>query len=188
MTTRSSPTARRVGRALACFGAVALLSGFVATAVWAAPGDNNGKGNGPPAPGTVGNADDKAPPGQSQGDKNRGYECDDNQGIGKGNPAHSSTCSNGGSTGSSGGGSEITTPTTVTPTTVTPTTVAPTVTTAPVAEVLGLTESKPAPPAQPSQLAFTGSSLIVLLTLVGAGMTVTGLLLTLAGRREESFS
>lgn len=42
-----------------------------------------------PADGSVGNADDKAPPGQSPNDKNKGYECDGNKGVGKGNPAHS---------------------------------------------------------------------------------------------------
>ena len=42
-----------------------------------------------PADGSVGNADDKSPPGQSDNDKNKGYECDGNKGVGKGNPAHS---------------------------------------------------------------------------------------------------
>ena len=42
-----------------------------------------------PCNGCVGNADDKAPPGQSAGDKNHGYECDLNHGVGQGNPAHS---------------------------------------------------------------------------------------------------
>jgi hypothetical protein len=43
---------------------------------------------GKPCNGCVGNADDKAPPGQSPGDKNHGYECDLNHGVGLGNPAH----------------------------------------------------------------------------------------------------
>jgi hypothetical protein len=47
---------------------------------------------GPPADGSVGRADDKAPKGQSAGDHNRGYECDDNPGVGNGNPAHTGTC------------------------------------------------------------------------------------------------
>lgn len=64
--------------------------------------NGNGNGNGKPAPhadapddhgkpcdGCVGNADDKQPPGQSANDKNNGYECDGNHGIGQGNPAHS---------------------------------------------------------------------------------------------------
>lgn len=45
-----------------------------------------------PATGSVGNADTKNPPGQAPDgtDGNAGYECDRNQGIGKGNPAHTS--------------------------------------------------------------------------------------------------
>jgi hypothetical protein len=42
-----------------------------------------------PCNGCVGNADNKAPKGQSAGDRNAGYECDRNNGVGKGNPAHS---------------------------------------------------------------------------------------------------
>ncbi|MCU1483754.1 MAG: Conserved putative secreted protein [Actinomycetia bacterium] len=42
-----------------------------------------------PCNGCVGNADNKAPKGQSVGDANAGYECDRNNGVGKGNPAHS---------------------------------------------------------------------------------------------------
>ena len=44
-----------------------------------------------PCAGCVGRADAKNPPGQLPGgsDSNRGYECDENQGIGKTNPAHS---------------------------------------------------------------------------------------------------
>lgn len=44
-----------------------------------------------PSDGSVGKADDKNPPGQSHKpeDKNAGYECDRNNGVGKGNPAHS---------------------------------------------------------------------------------------------------
>lgn len=54
-------------------------------------GDGNGKGK--PCMGCVGNADDKNPPGQfpNGSDHNAGYECDRNNGIGKGNPAHT-TC------------------------------------------------------------------------------------------------
>jgi hypothetical protein len=54
-------------------------------------GQGNGAGNGKPCAGCVGNADNKNPPGQQPGpqDPNAGYECDTNQGIAKGNPAHS---------------------------------------------------------------------------------------------------
>jgi hypothetical protein len=42
-----------------------------------------------PANGTVGRADGKTPAGQTVNDRNRGYTCDDNHGVGRGNPAHS---------------------------------------------------------------------------------------------------
>jgi hypothetical protein len=55
-------------------------------------GNGNGNGNavGKPLAGTVGNADDKNPPGQFPDgtDANNGYECDGNNGIAKTNPAH----------------------------------------------------------------------------------------------------
>ncbi len=54
------------------------------------PGAGNGNAVGMPDAGTVGNADDKNPPGQQPGgsDPNQGYECDNNPGVGDGNPAH----------------------------------------------------------------------------------------------------
>jgi hypothetical protein len=63
-------------------------------------GNGNGNANGRPCAGCVGRADNKNPPGQGQEyptivngrliqpDKNNGYECDGNNGIGKTNPAH----------------------------------------------------------------------------------------------------
>jgi uncharacterized repeat protein (TIGR01451 family)/LPXTG-motif cell wall-anchored protein len=55
-------------------------------------GDNAGNGNAPPD-GTKGNADDKCPPGQLPfPDPDSGFECDENQGVGKGNPAHTVPC------------------------------------------------------------------------------------------------
>src|SRR5436190_17468835 len=55
-------------------------------------GKGNGNANGKPCQGCVGNADNKNPPGQfpNGSDHNAGYECDRNNGVGKGNPAHSS--------------------------------------------------------------------------------------------------
>lgn len=47
-------------------------------------GDGNGK-----CAGCTGKADDKWPAGQNVGDHNNGYECDNNMGVGRGNPAHS---------------------------------------------------------------------------------------------------
>lgn len=55
-------------------------------------GNGNGGGNagGKPCAGCVGNADDKNPPGQAPdgSDDNKGYECDENSGVGRTNPAH----------------------------------------------------------------------------------------------------
>ena len=51
-------------------------------------GRNGGGGNGKCA-GCDGRADNKDPKGQSRNDHNNGYECDNNGGIAKGNPAHS---------------------------------------------------------------------------------------------------
>ncbi|HWC13374.1 MAG TPA: hypothetical protein VG929_02120 [Actinomycetota bacterium] len=52
---------------------------------------NGTGGRGKPCAGCVGNADDKNPPGQSPdgSDANTGYECDENSGVGRTNPAHS---------------------------------------------------------------------------------------------------
>jgi hypothetical protein len=53
-------------------------------------GVGDGKAKGKPCAGCVGKADNKNPKGQHPdgSDRNAGYECDRNQGIGKGNPAH----------------------------------------------------------------------------------------------------
>ena len=51
-------------------------------------GDHGNGGNGKCA-GCTGKADDKYPGGQAKNDHNNGYECDNNGGVGKGNPAHS---------------------------------------------------------------------------------------------------
>ncbi len=62
-------------------------------------GNGNGNAFGRPAAGSVGNADGKNPPGQVRklnglleypaNDGDSGYECDSNNGVGVGNPAHS---------------------------------------------------------------------------------------------------
>jgi hypothetical protein len=53
-------------------------------------GNGTGTAVGKPCAGCVGKADNKNPAGQSPNgsDANKGYECDDNSGIGKTNPAH----------------------------------------------------------------------------------------------------
>jgi hypothetical protein len=55
-------------------------------------GNGDGKATGRPCQGCVGKADNKNPRGQrpNGSDRNNGYECDGNKGIGKGNPAHTS--------------------------------------------------------------------------------------------------
>lgn len=122
---------------------------------------------GKPANGTVGKADNKSPKGQSANDKNRGYECDDNNGIGKGNPAHSANC---------------TTPQPPTPPT--PPTVTPTVPVTP-AQVLGVQFTRPSVAAGTlprtggsDQAAAVGTALALL--LLGAA------LLAVAHRRAAS--
>ena len=49
----------------------------------------HGNGGNGKCAGCTGKADDKSPGGQYPGDHNNGYECDHNNGVGKGNPAHS---------------------------------------------------------------------------------------------------
>ncbi len=58
-------------------------------------GNGGGQGVGKPCAGCVGKADNKNPPGQLPGgsDGNAGYECDRNNGVGRGNPAHTSCTS-----------------------------------------------------------------------------------------------
>ena len=53
-------------------------------------GNGTGQATGKPCAGCVGNADDKNPKGQypNGSDHNKGYECDENHGIGRTNPAH----------------------------------------------------------------------------------------------------
>ena len=59
-------------------------------------GAGDGEATGKPCAGCVGKADNKNPQGQmpnADEDGNRGYECDDNQGVGQGNPAHTGCAS-----------------------------------------------------------------------------------------------
>ncbi len=85
-------------RSVQAGGAAVLLAlsgfAFVAPASAAESMNGNGKGFavGRPDAGSVGNADDKSPKGQAYGDKNKGYECDDNAGVGRSNPAHTPSC------------------------------------------------------------------------------------------------
>lgn len=67
--------------------------------------ENQGKGKAPDN-GSVGKADGKNPPGQVGKAEDRGYECDDNSGIGDkgGNPAHTGCRDDGGNGGNGGNG------------------------------------------------------------------------------------
>lgn len=59
-------------------------------------GAEGGEATGRPCAGCVGKADNKNPQGQlpnADEDGNHGYECDDNQGVGQGNPAHTGCAS-----------------------------------------------------------------------------------------------
>ncbi|MFZ5869625.1 MAG: LPXTG cell wall anchor domain-containing protein [Actinomycetota bacterium] len=58
----------------------------------------NGQGKNGIEAGSKGRADNKTPPGQQPGpeDRNNGYECDGNNGIAKGNPAHTGCTTSGG--------------------------------------------------------------------------------------------
>jgi hypothetical protein len=61
-------------------------------------GNGTGNANGKPCAGCVGKADNKNPPGQEKQDPagtfpNNGYECDNNNGVGKTNPAHTGCAS-----------------------------------------------------------------------------------------------
>ena len=148
-------------------------------------GNGGGQASGKPCAGCVGNADDKNPKGQYPDgvtDSNRGYECDRNHGIGRGNPAHTGCTGSTGSTnpaapavlGNSGsrGGSTPVTPTQPT-------------------QVLGesffrLAGSGSALGPKPVEvlganftrgqaLPMTGSSDLMWLALVGTGLIVVGL-------------
>lgn len=64
-------------------------------------GNGNGNATGKPCAGCVGKADNKNPKGQAPdgSDRNNGYECDGNQGVGKTNPAHTGCTATPGTTG-----------------------------------------------------------------------------------------
>lgn len=70
-------------------------------------GQGKGEATGKPYQAHRGKADNKNPPGQVGNTRDNGYECDGNQGIAKGNPAHTSCTpppNGGGGNGGGGGG------------------------------------------------------------------------------------
>ena len=66
-----------------------------------ANGLGTGQATGQPCMGCVGNADNQNPKGQmpNGSDRNAGYECDLNKGVGQGNPAHTNCVGRGGGDG-----------------------------------------------------------------------------------------
>lgn len=79
---------RLVCLALGSVFALGLIASPAMAAEASANGNGKGKAVGKPAAGSVGNADDKRPAGQTCGDANSGYEGDRNHGVGRSNPAH----------------------------------------------------------------------------------------------------
>jgi hypothetical protein len=99
----------RSGRSALLAGALGLaLSALLVGPAWAGTGSAQGPSvnAGKPCDGCVGNADDKTPPGQmlDGSDRNAGYECDSNKGVGRGNPAHTACDVPGGGPGDGDGG------------------------------------------------------------------------------------
>jgi hypothetical protein len=163
--------------------------------------NNQGNGNAP-CNGTVGNADDKNPPGQQPGgsDNNKGYECDGNNGVGNdgGNPAHTgcttpSSSDTGGDNGGNGGnGGGVDNSTSPTGEVLGETLVAPLPGSPASGDVAGETVTAPAVQAtaatSPGQLAFTGpGTLTIALAIVGALMLLFGLALVTA-TKEPTFA
>jgi hypothetical protein len=177
--------------ALAVVGMLALggaWSSATATPGESAEHDNNG--NGPPADCSVGNACGNTPPGQSENDKNKGHECDDNHGIGQGNPAHqgcTTTTIHEDTQGCTTNPCEFCVSDCGTTTTIAPNT--PTTEAPPSAEVLGLTEEQPAAPppnaaAPAQQLAFTGATADVL-GFLGLALVAFGGAFLLVARKPK---
>lgn len=157
-------------------------------------GNGDGQAVGKPCAGCVGKADNKNPPGQQPGgsDRNNGYECDGNKGLGKGNPAHT-----GCRTPTAPSSNPVTTPPTTTPATTPATTPVSTPATAPAtvqatsataiaAEVKGVKQGK-APGADveaAGSLARTGANDLASLVMAGVLLMVLGLVLTVSARPE----
>lgn len=132
-------------------------------------GNGGGEAVGKPCAGCVGKADNKNPKGQLPGpqDGNKGYECDANHGIGRGNPAHT--------------GCKSTTTTTTPPTTTVTTTTATTATT-PLTTAGAQTAPAPQPGVSPAAAGQAAQSAGLADTGVNIGVPVgAGLLLLGAG-------
>ena len=132
-------------------------------------GNGGGAAVGRPCAGCVGKADNKNPPGQfpDGSDANKGYECDDNSGIGRTNPAHTGCVR----------GTDV-----------------PTVTETPL-DVLGVTFTRTTPAVAPAavapagSLAATGAGFgLTTLALSGLAMILVGALLFGARRRTGAYA
>ena len=146
-------------------------------------GNGNGGGNQPCA-GCVGNADNENPSGQHHdgNDHNNGYECDGNNGVAKGNPAHSvcpTTVTTVPQTTTTTAPSTTTTTAPATTTTtvaaVTTTTVAGGTTTTTAASVLGVQFTQGQEQAR--GFAVTGSGYIQPMLVLGALLLLVGVAL-----------
>jgi hypothetical protein len=144
--------------------------------------NGNGGGNGnQPCAGCVGNADNQNPPGQYRdgSDHNNGYECDGNNGVAKGNPAHSgcdetttTVPHNTTTTVPHNTTTTVAQGTTTTTVASTTTTVAAGGTTTTTAEVLGVQFTRGVDP-----LASTGAGFLRPFTLLGALLLLLGVAL-----------
>jgi hypothetical protein len=209
-TMRRTSARTAVAVVLAIVGTLAL--GGAWTAASADPGNGNGGANTTPGPyddntttcpgenqgnsqncnGSEGKADDKNPPGQVGNTHDRGYECDDNKGVGdhRGNPAHTDDCT---TTNTIPGSGCTVEPCDFTPGCVTNCGTVTSTPTTPEAEVLGLVEERPASPnaapqaqvAGTTQLAFTGSTTDVLGFLALALLAFGGAFILLTRKPQE---
>jgi hypothetical protein len=147
-------------------------------------GNGNGDNGNQPCAGCVGNADNQNPGGQHHdgNDHNNGYECDGNNGVAQGNPAHSgcqATTTTAAPTTTTTAPPETTTTqpqaTTTTAPQATTTTVAVEGSTTTTAEVLGVQFTRG--DEQARGLASTGATFVRPFTLLGALLLLLGVAL-----------
>ena len=208
-TMRRTSARTAIAIMLAVVGMLAL--GGAWSSATAAPGDNGANQGGPYDPSgdcegenqgnsqncngqQSGPSDDKNPPGQVGNEHDRGYECDDNKGVGDkgGNPAHTGCTTTTIETNTQGCPAGQVCELGCTSNCGTTTTTVPGEE-PPSAEVLGLTEEAPAAPAAPgspaaaapaTQLAFTGVTADVL-GFLGLALVAFGAAFMLIARRNE---
>jgi hypothetical protein len=197
-TTRRMTARTAAAVLLAVVGMLAL--GGAWTSATATPGNSSGNGQSDehrPGDGEVGPpAHANKPPTQNNGnDNNKGHECDGNKGIGQGNPAHPG-CGGTTNTPTTLGGSNCVTNCNPGTTGGTPSVTPQTPTgEAPSAEVLGLTEERPAAEAAApvagaapaSALAFTGVTSDVI-GFLGIALLAFGMAFILVARKPEGLS